>query len=209
MTTIAIVKKNGYAAIAADSLTTFGGTRLAAHNDASHDKVLKFGDCYIGICGSAAHHLVLESVFRATPNLRLNTKPEIFESFRRIHPILKEEHFLNPNEDEEDPYESSQITALIANPNGIFSVYSMREVFEYHKFWAIGSGNEYALGAMLQAYNRFDNPADIARVGVEAGAEFDKSSALPLTLYTVKLRQETDSQWRLFQQTTIEQLKTA
>ncbi|GIX27412.1 MFS transporter [Pelomicrobium sp. G1] len=209
MTTIAVVKKNGYAAIAADTLTTFGSTRLPAHYDASHDKILKYGDSYIGICGSAAHHLVLESVFRGTPNLKLHSKSEIFESFRRIHPILKEEHFLNPNEDEDDPYESSQITALIANPSGIYAVYSMREVFEYHKFWAIGSGNEYALGAMHQAYNRFDNPADIARVGVEAGAEFDKSSALPLTLYTVKLKNEADNQWRLFQHPALETLKTA
>lgn len=208
MTTIAFVKKNGYAAIAADSLTTFGGTRLAAHNDASHDKILKYGDSYMGICGSAAHHLVLESVLKSMPTLRLNSKAEIFETFRRIHPILKEEHFLNPNEDEDDPYESSQITALIANPTGIYAVYSMREVFEYQKFWAIGSGNEYALGAMHQAYNRYDNPAEIARVGIEAGAEFDKSSALPMTLYTVKMKNESDSQWRLFQ-TPVEQLKTA
>ena len=60
----------------------------------------------------------------------------------------KEQHFLNPKEEEDDPYESTQITALIANANGIFGVYSMREVFEYNHFWAVGSGREFALGAM-------------------------------------------------------------
>ncbi|MBI2313685.1 MAG: MFS transporter [Betaproteobacteria bacterium] len=208
MTTIAIVKKNGFAVIAADSLTTFGNTRLTPQNDASHDKILKCGDSHIGICGSAAHHLVLESVLTKTPDLKLNSKAEIFETFRRLHPVLKDEHFLNPKEDDDDPYESSQITALIANPTGIYAIYSMREVFEYTKFWAIGSGHEFALGAMHQAYQRFDNPVDIARAGIEAGAEFDKNSALPMTLYTVKLREETEIQWKLFQ-TSIGELQHA
>ena len=205
MTTIAIVKKNGYAAIAADTLTTFGSTRLSAQNDASHDKILQCAGSFIGICGSAAHHLVLESILNKTPDLRLNSKSEIFETFSTLHPILKEKHFLNPTEEDDDPYESSHITALIANPSGIYAIYSMREVFEYNRFWAIGSGNEFALGAMREAYDRYDNPADIARAGAEAGAEFDKSSALPLTLYTVRLRDQVDPQWKLFQ-SSIEQM---
>ena len=57
-----------------------------------------------------------------------------------------------PKEEEDDPYESTQITALIANEHGIFGVYSMREVFEYTRFWAVGSGREFALGAMHALY---------------------------------------------------------
>ena len=208
MTTIVVVRKNGFAAIAADTLTTFGNTRLTPQNDASYDKILSFEDSHIGLCGSAAHHLVMDSAMRRIPDLRLHGKSEIFETFRKLHPILKDEHFLNPKEEDDDPYESSQITALIANPTGIFSVYSMREVFEYNRFWAIGSGSEFALGAMHQSYARFDNPADIARAGIEAGCEFDKSSSLPMTLYTVRLREEEFTQWRLFQ-SSIEQLERA
>lgn len=187
MTTIVAVRKNGYAVIAADTLTTFGNTRLHATQDASHDKILRIGDNYIGVCGSAAHHLVLSSLLAKTPDLQLNSKEAIFETFRKLHPILKEECFLNPKEDEEDPYESSQITALIANANGIFAIYSMREVFEYTQFWAIGSGHEYALGAMHQAYGHGDDAAEIARAGVDAGIAFDKNSAAPITLYSTKL----------------------
>jgi ATP-dependent protease HslVU (ClpYQ) peptidase subunit len=169
MTTIVAVRKNGYAAIAADTLTTFGNTRLHASQDASHDKILRIGDSYVGVCGSAAHHLVLSNLLAKTPEVQLNSKEAIFETFRRLHPILKEECFLNPKEDEEDPYESSQITALIANAGGIFAIYSMREVFEYTQFWGIGSGHEFALGAMHQAYSRHNDAADIARAGVETG----------------------------------------
>src|SRR5512146_984176 len=187
MTTIVAVRKNGYATIAADTLTTFGNTRLRATQDASHDKILRIGSSYVGVCGSAAHHLVLTSLLAKTPDIQLNSKAAIFETFRKLHPILKEECFLNPKEDEEDPYESSQITALIANASGIFAIYSMREVFEYTQFWAIGSGHEFALGAMHPAYSRYDDAADIARAGVETGMAFDKNSDAPMTLYRVEL----------------------
>lgn len=191
MTTIVAVKKNGIVAIAADTLTTFGNTRLPAAMDSSHDKILHIGDSHVGICGSAAHHLVLTNLLGKSQDVKLNSKEEIFETFRKLHPVLKDECFLNPKEDEEDPYESSQITGLIINSSGLYGIFSMREVFEYTQFWAIGSGHEFALGAMQHAYSRFDNATDIARAGVEAGIAFDKNSAAPVTLYTVELTQTT------------------
>lgn len=187
MTTIVAVKKNGIVTIAADTLTTFGNTRLTAEKDASHDKILQVGDSYVGVCGSAAHHLVLASLFAKMADIRLDSKEAIFETFRKLHPVLKDECFLNPKEDEEDPYESSQITALIANPSGIFGIYSMREVFEYTQFWAIGSGQEFALGAMHQRYADFADASEIALAGVTTGIAFDKNSALPATLYKTQL----------------------
>ena len=187
MTTIVAVKKNGIVAIAADTLTTFGNTRLPSVMDSSHDKILHIGNSHIGVCGSAAHHLVLANLLGKTPDVQLNSKEAIFETFRKLHPVLKEECFLNPKEDEEDPYESSQITALIINASGMYGIFSMREVFEYTQFWAIGSGHEFALGAMQHAYSRYDSAADIARAGVDAGIAFDKNSAAPITLYTVTL----------------------
>jgi len=187
MTTIVAVRKNGIVAIAADTLTTFGNTRLPATMDSSHDKILHLGDSHVGVCGSAAHHLVLANLLSKSPDIQLNSKEAIFETFRKLHPVLKEECFLNPKEDEEDPYESSQITALIINASGLYGIFSMREVFEYTQYWAIGSGHEFALGAMQHAYPRFDNAVDIARAGVEAGIAFDKNSSAPITLYTVTL----------------------
>ena len=186
MTTIVVVRKGDEIAIAADSLTTFGDTRLAAQHDRTYDKIVKYKESYVGLCGSAAHQLVFDSLLRKHDDLDFSTKAAVFETMRRLHPILKEQHFLNPKEEDDDPYESSQFTALIANAHGIFGVYSMREVFEYTQFWAAGSGREFALGAMHAQYSRLRSAEAIARAGVEAGALFDKNSALPMTLYTVK-----------------------
>ena len=191
MSTIVVVRKNGKACIAADSLTTFGELRMGSEFDNAHDKVQSYGDGYFGIVGSAAHSLVMESVIKNKKvEIDFSDRMAIFETFRKLHPVLKDKYFLNAKDDDDDPYEASHIDALICNKTGIFGIYSLREVSEYKKFWAIGSGSEFALGAMYALYDRLDSAEDIARAGVEAGAEFNASSALPLSLYTVDLEEK-------------------
>ena len=190
MTTIVVVKKDGVAVIAGDTLTTFGSTRLASVHDAAPEKILTHGDSHFGIAGSAAHQLVLESLLRNNEKLKgchFNGRAQIYDSFRKLHPILKEEAYLNPKDDDDDPYESSQLTSLLVNPSGIFGVYSMREVFEFDRFWAIGSGRDFALGAMYAIYDTRKSAEEIARMGVQAGAEYDTGTGLPMNLRKVKL----------------------
>lgn len=190
MSTIVVVKKAGMASIAADSLVSCGDLRLTPVYNAAFDKIQVHGDSLFGIVGSAAHELVMDSILRQEEvTVDFSNRIAIFETFRQFHPVLKEKYFLNAKDEEEDPYEASHIDALIANPNGIFGIYSLREVVEYERFWAIGSGAEYAMGAMFAVYDRFESAEDIARVGVEAGAEFNNATALPLTQHTIKLKQ--------------------
>lgn len=179
MTTCVVVKKNDEIAIASDSLVTFGDTRLSQAYEVN-DKIFPVGQSYISLAGTTAHFPVLKKLLTDMGDeCRLSTREEVFETFTRVHQILKDKYFLNTKEEEDDPYESSQITALIANPVGIFGVYSYREVFSFDRFWAIGSGKTFALGAMYAAYESLGSAKEIAELGVSAGAEFDKSSALP------------------------------
>ena len=188
MTTITVVKKNGEVAIAADSMTTFGDTRLGRHYKGEHDKILTIDGSWIGICGSSAHHLVLVSAIARLPAVNFGSRMEVYETFRQLHPVLKEHAYLNPKEDEDDPYESSQITALIANNTGIYGVYSLREVFEFDRFWSIGSGRNFALGAMHAAFQSTRSAAKIAEIGVAGGIEFDTASGPPIVVNTIQLR---------------------
>jgi ATP-dependent protease HslVU (ClpYQ) peptidase subunit len=188
MTTIVVVRKGDEAVIAADSLTTFGSTRLAPEYDRDPHKIVAYRDSYIGVAGSAAHQLVLENLLARNPALELHGKAAIYETFRKLHPLLKDEAYMNPKEEEDDPYESSQMTVMIANPSGIYAVYSMREVFEFERFWAIGSGRDFALGSMFATYPRAKSAAAVAEAAILAGAEFDTGTALPATVHTVKLK---------------------
>ena len=187
MTTIVVVRKETEAVIAADSLTTFGSTRLAPTYDRDPHKIVAYASSFIGVAGSAAHQLVLENILARTPGLDFHGKAAIYESFRKLHPLLKDDAFLNPKEEDDDPYESSQMTLMIANPSGIYAVYSMREVFEFDRFWAIGSGRDFALGAMFTQFEKAPDAASVAQCAVLAGAEFDTGTALPIALHRVKL----------------------
>jgi ATP-dependent protease HslVU (ClpYQ) peptidase subunit len=190
MSTIVVVKKAGSACIAADSLTSFGDLRLGAEYDADNDKILVHEGDYIGIVGSAAHQLVMESILAEKKvKIDFSSRLSVFETFRSLHPILKEKYFLNAKDEDDDPYESTHIDALIACPHGIFGVHSLREVSEYKKFWAIGSGSEYALGAMFAVYDHYDTAEEIAAAGVKAGAEFNNASSMPMTSHVVDLAQ--------------------
>jgi len=200
MSTIVAAVKNGVACIAADSLTSFGDTKQSAEFVVNSDKILSLPNStmsadslsmtYMGIVGSAAHHLVLQNlVVDHADKVDLSDRMSIFITLKTIHPILKEEYFLNSKEEDEDSYESSRVDALIMNENGIFGLYSLREVEQYSRFWAVGSGSEFALGAMQTAYEIYDTAEQIAQAGVVAGATFDNASSLPMTSYTLKLKQ--------------------
>lgn len=188
MTTIVVVRKGNAVAIGSDTLTTFGDTRLSGDYEANR-KIISVQGSSIGLAGTSAHFPVLESALVSMgEECKLNSKVEVFRTFTRLHSVLKEQYFLNTKEDEDDPYESSQIMAVIANASGIYGVYSYREVFSFDRFWGIGSGRNYALGAMYAVYDELDSARAIAQVGVRAGIEFDKSSGGPYQIIEIPLQ---------------------
>lgn len=193
MTTLVVVKKAGQVAIAADTLVTFGDTSLT-HRFEDNSKIFRVetpaGGSFIGMAGTVAHFPALRKAMAALPKdqLMLGSKDEVYDTFLKLHPLLKETFFLQTKEDDSDPYESSQFTVVIANSAGIFGLYSYREVFEFKEFWGIGSGRSFALGAMHAAWDKVKTAREVALAGASAGCEFDKNSAGPVDVFTLKLK---------------------
>ena len=191
MSTVVVARKGGTLAIASDSLVTFGDTRLPPGYEAN-DKMFQVDSSWVGAVGSTAHMPVLRQALAALlpDELQLHSRDALFDTFLRLHPKLKDRFFMNTKEQDSDPYESSQFSILVANVHGIFGVESYREVFEFERFWAIGSGRRFALGAMHAAYDRARNASELAQAGVLAGCEFDTSSAGPVRVQTFKLNKK-------------------
>lgn len=188
MSTITVVKKNGETAIAADTLTSTYSIKISATYKTQDQKILKFGDTYLGFVGWAVNKDVFASLMEKHPgDLLFSSSKHIFETALKIHPVLKEKFYLRESE---DTYESSGMNILIANPYGIFEVDQDRKVTEFEYFWASGSGREYALGAMYQAYDQGRSAREIAVCGVLAATEFDQYSALPYHAYACKMHRE-------------------
>lgn len=187
MSTIAVAQKHGAAVMVADALTTFDELKLPPALDAHPDKIFRVGEAAVGVVGFTAHAQVLENLLRSVEAPDFSSRAAIFELFRDLHPVLKDEYFLRPEAEDGDPYESSQMALLIASPQGLFGVYDFREVHQYTRYWAMGSGAAYALGAMSAAWDAAETARDVAEAGVRAGCLFDRGSDLPLQAVEIAL----------------------
>ena len=187
MTTVTVVRKDGCVAIAADTLTKWGNGKESAEYVHNHEKIVRLGESYIGITGSATFKLILADYFatlEAPP--ALDSVQEIFSVWNAMHGALKEHYYLQTGEDKEDDLESSRMDVLIANPRGIFGVAAHRTVQAFSRFYAYGSGSPYALGAMYAAYRAPSLDAEaIARLGVAAAAEFHDETGLPIQSFAL------------------------
>ena len=190
MSTLVMVEKAGVACMAADTLTSYGSRKHLARYVASPEKILEVDGSYIGLVGWCAHQAVLESAFsRGLALPEIANEQDLFEFSRVLHRTLKKEYFLNTQDDDDVPYESSQMMLFILNQYGMFTLYALRSVERCLRFAAAGSGSSYALGAMYAAYAQELPSEEIARLGVEAGMEFDSSSHGPITLKRLEARQ--------------------
>jgi ATP-dependent protease HslVU (ClpYQ) peptidase subunit len=190
VSTIVVVKKGKRVVIGADTMQSQGSITIRNIYQPEGDKIFKFQQSYIGVTGSSAFKLVLQSLFKKHKGLiNLSSAEEIFETLLKIHPILKEKYFIETEEsdDEGQEFESNQIFALIANKTGAYEIQSYREVHNIGRYWAIGSGKRFALGAMHTIYDTEKNARVIAEKGLKAACEFDESSGLPLLIRSVSL----------------------
>jgi ATP-dependent HslUV protease, peptidase subunit HslV len=190
MTTIAVARKNGYAAIAADTMTKWGSGKETADYIVNHGKIFRVGNTYLGVTGNATFQAILRDYFsRPRVYARFETPLEIFKTWQKLHSVLKQDYYLVPGHGEDDAIESSRMDVLIINARGIFGIAAHRTVQEFSRFYAFGSGGDIALGVMYATYDDAGQTAeDIARRAIEGAAEFDDSTGVPVTSYAIKLR---------------------
>jgi ATP-dependent HslUV protease, peptidase subunit HslV len=189
MSTIVVAQKNGLTCIGADTMSCLGAVRQKAHHIVNKTKITKIDDSYIGLTGTSASLVVLKSYFAHPERPRdFSTTEMIFETFRHAHGWLKAEYFMASAPDKGEEFETTQFYGLIANPHGIFALYSYRSAQQFHRFWAAGSGRDFALGAMETVYDHYENVVDIVKAGLHASAEFDSATGAPFEIYTMPMQ---------------------
>ncbi|HLF67380.1 MAG TPA: hypothetical protein VI522_07150 [Gammaproteobacteria bacterium] len=187
MSTVTAVRKNGYIAIACDTLIKWGNEKNAAHHVINHDKIMAIGENFIAVTGPAAGYHALKHFFlNQEGEVLLRSADDIFLYWRDFQKALKEDYFFE-SKSEESGFETNTLDVLLINPYGIFAVGSYRDIQQFANYYAYGAGNEYALGAM---FTQFDNTSldakAIAELGINAAAEFSDSTALPLISHVIQ-----------------------
>ncbi|SKA94153.1 ATP-dependent protease HslVU (ClpYQ), peptidase subunit [Prosthecobacter debontii] len=190
MSTIVVAQKNGVSCIGADTMSSLGSLRQKAHHVVNHTKITHQGDSYIGLTGTSSSLVVMNSYFANPERPRdFSSTDAIFETFRHAHHWMKAEYFMSTSPDKNEEYETTQFYGLIANPHGIFALYSYRTAQQFKRYWSAGSGRDYALGAMQAVYDQYEDVVDIVKAGLHAAAEFDSATAAPFEIFTCDLLQ--------------------
>src|ERR1044072_6382427 len=116
MTTIAVVRKNGYVAIAADTMTKGGSGKETASYIVNHGKIFRVGNTYLGVTGNATFQAILRDYFsRPRVYARFDSPLEIFRTWQKLHAVLKQDYYLVPGHGEDDAIEASGMDGVIAN----------------------------------------------------------------------------------------------
>ncbi len=183
MSVICVVTKNEQVCIAADTLTRFGSTKESAKYIKEGGKLIRHGNAVIGVVGHASIDLILQ-LFLEENEFQFDSRRSIFQMMLAFHTHLKDNCFLNTSSDDL-PFETSHAHLLIATPTGIFGAYDLRSVQEYNRFYAFGSGDDVALGAMYAIYDGDASAEKIAEMGVLAACEFDDGCGLPIEIEVI------------------------
>jgi ATP-dependent protease HslVU (ClpYQ) peptidase subunit len=169
------IEKNGELILAADTLTSFGHTKVPPVLHAA-EKIRRVGANFLATTGWGLYENILDDVIARRKNIRFGSREQIFDFFLRLwNDLHKKYSFVNDQIDEKEagPFGNLDSTFIIAGRAGIFYVGPDMSVTKVKHYFAIGSGAQFALGAL---HGLFDSKLDaeaIARRAVESAIAFD------------------------------------
>ena len=183
---IVIVKKDKEIVIASDSLTSRGTLNISSQYKINNEKFIKYQNSWIG-CDDYAMptQMLLYALKNREDELSFDGIDNIYTSMLKLHKTLKKKYFLNPKQKENQIVQSTKMRLVIANSSGIYRVDEDKHIDNFSKFWAIGTGGTFALGAMHHVYDKYD-ATKIAKIGVKTACEFDEGCGLPIHIQTIK-----------------------
>lgn len=174
MSIVVAVRKDGATVMAADLQTSFGSEVVPTDNQKSR-KIRKLGSTLFGRTGWGVYENILDDWLadRTAPEVRGSA--DVFAFFKELWKGLHDGYaFVNDQSRGKDsPFGDLGGTFLMAAPAGIFYVSPNMGVSEFEQYYAIGSGADYALGALFARYDGDEDAEALARTAVEAASTFN------------------------------------
>ena len=175
MSIAAAVRKNGKTVIAADTQINFGAVKVPIDNFRPA-KVRRVGSSYLAMSGWGIYENIFAASLTKADRPRLDSEKAIFRFFVGFWRELREHYsFVNDQAHQEDPSPFADLDAsfLIANKKGIFHVSGNMTVTAFEQYAAIGSGADYALGALHALYHEELDAADLVQRACSAAMAFN------------------------------------
>ena len=170
------VKKGQDIVIASDTQDNFG-TNTVSFDNYSAKKIIKVGSSYVATTGWGLYEDIFDDYLLLKEDVALESKAQIFSFFMQFWKDLHEKYsFVKDQTEEEEeasPFGDLDATFLIANRSGIFYVSSNMSVTKFEKYFAVGSGSNFSMGAIYGLYEQEFSAEEIARKAVEAAITFN------------------------------------
>lgn len=169
MSVAVVVKKDNKVVVGADTLQCFD-SNMTDDDNLNESKLRHIGSAVLASTGWGLYDNILDDYLKGKKFVRLSTKQDIFLFFKRLWPVLHEKYSFVKNQcdDSDSPFGELDSSFLIATKKRIFFVSSNMCVTEFLKFYAIGAGRDYAIGAMHVLYGQDKSAEEIARSAIEA-----------------------------------------
>jgi ATP-dependent protease HslVU (ClpYQ) peptidase subunit len=168
------VKKNGKIAFGADTLVTFGDLKPSQGN-VCESKFRKIGNVYLATTGWSLYDNIIDDMYAESKDISIESRSDVFSFFKKFWDKLHKDYsFVNDQcGDDDSPFGHLDSSFLVTTTNNIFYVSSNMSVTEFDKFHAIGSGCDFAIGAMYSVYEGESSVTQIAQTGIKAAIEHD------------------------------------
>jgi ATP-dependent HslUV protease subunit HslV len=188
MSVVVAVRKGDTIAMAADTQTSFGDVRVPVDNLRAR-KISPVGGAWLGKTGWGLYDNILAEFLSGRARPALTNDRGIYRFFLQLWRELHDKFgFVNDQCREKDsPFGDLDAAFLVINRGGIHHVASDMSVTAFSKYYAIGAGNDFALGALHALYDdpRLD-AATLARRAVETANAFKLYCGGDVDVVTVK-----------------------
>lgn len=175
MSVVVAVRKDGQLVMAADTQSNFGGKIVPAPNGTT-SKIRRVGHAVLGRAGWGVYENILNDVLAGDEPV-LEDGDSVFRFFnalwRRLH---KGYAFVNDQSKRRDsPFGDLGGSFLVGTGDGIHYVAPNLGVNRFTEYYAIGSGADFAMGALAQLYPRDGDAGSVAREAVATAIRFSSS----------------------------------
>jgi len=187
MSIVVAVTKGGRTVMAADTRSNFGSEVLPPDNQTTR-KIRRVGDALLGRSGWGVYDNILGDLLEQDEPPALQDAPDVFRFFNGLWKLLHRRYaFVNDQSKRKDgPFGDLGGSFLVANRNGIFYVAPNLGVTRFEKYYAIGAGADYSLGAVHQLYDREQDAEVIARAAVETAIAFNVQCGGPIDALEIR-----------------------
>jgi len=154
------------------------------------NKIIELENVSIGFCGSCRIHDVINSSFEVPYHPGMKSDIQYLQSdfVNSIRECLEEAKTSFVEEDSTSSMDKSAL--LILYNNNFYTVECDYSIVEYRDFTAIGSGSDYALGALEATRNFSMEPETRVRIALEIACKFNAGCAPPFQIIKKEILRE-------------------